>query len=939
VFAWGGGNVFVLDPGGIYRYAGGEFREIESSAKATLANAGIWKATLLGGNRLALATFDAGTLVLDRDFQLEHALSPYNGFPYRDIYSVFGDRQGSLWLSHADGVAHIHTEMPATTLQHIAGISGLVNCVHASGGKLYVGTSSGAFVLGSLTGGTFTRVAGIATDCWAFAECAGQTLAATSSGVFNITGGAAVPVGRRVDEYGRAQDEVALVLTPSKANPNYVYVGYDDGVALLKYENGAFVNAGRIPNLAVFVNSIVEDGASTLYIGTNYQGLARARINGNGSYTVTRYGKAEGLSDTYVKAFTIAGKPVFHTSGRFFRLSQDGNSFQADETLSEAIPANSITVANLPSGTFVASGAKAYLITGTEVKRSLLPNVLDGIIASASATESGLVVAVADRVYQFRKLELEAVPTSRVRIRRVLVGADSVYFDNFFRRADGTMTQEQADADVPSLDYSLGNVTVEFGLPSYWASSATQYQFYLEGAENDWGPWTSQSVASYPGLSEGTYTFHVRAKDALGNVSEESTFRFSVSPPLYRSLVAYVVYFILLLLLVWLLVRVQSARLKAQNRKLEAIVEERTAEVKRQASELADKATELAAKNSQLETTLTDLRNTQEQLIQSEKLAALGQLVAGVAHEINTPLGAINASHGFLDKNLSPLFEKLPKGENILTAETRPVFNQLVADCLNLTGTLTSREERQITRDVTKMLEDNGVENAKKIAQQLVQIGMASGHEKYMPIYKDAHSEEILELANLIGKFRSNVNNIGLSVSKTQKIVMALKNYSRKGHTEEAVAVDVPENINTVLQIYHNQLKYGVNVNTEYEPNLPSIMGWPEELNQVWTNIIHNAIQAMENKGDLTIKAWREQNAMGEVVAVSISDTGPGIPPEVQQKIFDAFFTTKPAGEGSGLGLNIVKKIIDKHSGTIAVASQPGNTTFTVRLPLTQPSA
>ena len=133
-----------------------------------------------------------------------------------------------------------------------------------------------------------------------------------------------------------------------------------------------------------------------------------------------------------------------------------------------------------------------------------------------------------------------------------------------------------------------------------------------------------------------------------------------------------------------------------------------------------------------------------------------------------------------------------------------------------------------------------------------------------------------------------------------------------------------------MLTLYYNQLKQGIEVIKNYPEDLPKIPCYPDELNQVWTNLIHNAIQAMESKGTLTIDVKQQQ----ENILVSIIDSGKGIPAEILPKIFQPFFTTKPAGEGSGLGLDIVKKIVDKHRGTISFQSVPGNTTFTVQLPI-----
>ena len=162
------------------------------------------------------------------------------------------------------------------------------------------------------------------------------------------------------------------------------------------------------------------------------------------------------------------------------------------------------------------------------------------------------------------------------------------------------------------------------------------------------------------------------------------------------------------------------------------------------------------------------------------------------------------------------------------------------------------------------------------------------------------------------------------------QVVFALKHYARYDATGKKVEAQITEGIETVLTLYYNQIKQGIEVIKNYQDNLPKIACYPDELNQVWTNLIHNAIQAMNNNGQLTIDLSKEE----ENIVVKVADSGGGKTSEVLPKIFQPFFTTKPAGEGSGLGLDIVKKIIDKHRGKIEVESMPGQTTFMVFLPI-----
>src|ERR687885_2740019 len=158
-----------------------------------------------------------------------------------------------------------------------------------------------------------------------------------------------------------------------------------------------------------------------------------------------------------------------------------------------------------------------------------------------------------------------------------------------------------------------------------------------------------------------------------------------------------------------------------------------------------------------------------------------------------------------------------------------------------------------------------------------------------------------------------STRTITTATDRAAKVVFALKSYARYEHSGEKVQAQITEGIESILTLYHSQFKQGVEVIRNYSELLPSILCYPDELNQVWTNIIHNALQAMDYQGALTI----DVTTIDQQAHISITDSGKGIPPEIKSRIFEPFFTTKPPGEGSGLGLDIVKKIIEKHDGKI----------------------
>ena len=352
--------------------------------------------------------------------------------------------------------------------------------------------------------------------------------------------------------------------------------------------------------------------------------------------------------------------------------------------------------------------------------------------------------------------------------------------------------------------------------------------------------------------------------------------------------------------------------------------------VARNITERQEVEVKLRQKNEELANALQDLKMTQGELIQSAKMAALGQLVAGVAHEVNTPLGAISSSVENIDDFFTNNLEKLPRFFQTLSPERYCDLLELLQKSSQQSTTLSVKEKRQFKRGLIRQLEEQNIENAVTIADTLVDLGVYDNISPFLPLLQDPDSSNILNKAYQIASLQKSTQTIKIATQRAAKVVFALKNYARYDSTGEKMLTKLTDGIETVLTLYQNQMKQGVEVIKKYQDNLPAILCYPDELNQVWTNLIHNGLQAMELRGVLTIDARQDNGRL----QVRVTDSGKGIPPEVMPKIFQPFFTTKPPGEGNGLGLDIVKKIIDKHEGEIEVASIPGKTTFTVSIPM-----
>jgi len=338
---------------------------------------------------------------------------------------------------------------------------------------------------------------------------------------------------------------------------------------------------------------------------------------------------------------------------------------------------------------------------------------------------------------------------------------------------------------------------------------------------------------------------------------------------------------------------------------------------------------ELKKTAEELSKTLQVLKEAQDQVIQSEKMAALGQLVAGVAHEINTPFGAIQASTNNIQMYMkNTLYNKMPQLLKQLNQADQELFFDMLNASAQNTTILSSKDERANKKILVLKLEEIGLKDARSLADALLMMGFYEGYERYITLLKHTQSSVIFSIGYELSDMLKNSSNINIAVEKVSKIIYALRSYSHSNMSGVAVKVNIEQSIDTVLDLYYHNIKQGVEVVKDYNLSR-EIIGYSDELTQVWTNVISNALHAMEKSGVLKIETYEDDSN----AVIKITDSGKGIPLDIQSKIFTPFFTTKKQGEGTGLGLDIVKRIVDKHHGNITAFSVPGQTSFVIKLP------
>lgn len=325
------------------------------------------------------------------------------------------------------------------------------------------------------------------------------------------------------------------------------------------------------------------------------------------------------------------------------------------------------------------------------------------------------------------------------------------------------------------------------------------------------------------------------------------------------------------------------------------------------------------------------LSQNESLLHQKEKMAALGTMSAGLAHELNNPAAAAQRSASLLlgaparwldltHELESSAFKENLSGwvSNFIKDATLRFENPVKLDVL---------EKIDLVDDLQQWLEANGIESAWEFAPAMVNFGW--NNESLGELQGQAVFQNAIKWLGAGCQIVQNLYEIQKTTERISRIVQAMKSYT---YLDQAplLEVDVHEGLENTLVIMEHKLKQGVTIKRDYAPNLARIEAYASELNQVWTNIIDNAVDAMQGKGEITLRTYEENDQ----VVVEIIDNGPGIPKEIQSRIYEPFFTTKPPGQGTGLGLHVTHDIVtNRHQGLMLLESIPGKTKFKIILP------
>ena len=628
------------------------------------------------------------------------------------------------------------------------------------------------------------------------------------------------------------------------------------GVALFDDKNEVFYKYTQKDGLADDVAlALCEDGKGNLWVGSE-RGLTRLAIQqlpdpSTGMISLHDIAKTfstkQGLTDNSVNAITRDEQGMLWVGTNNGLNLIDPNAERIIRTYSkkQGLIDNEISTDNslITDNNFVWAGTAGGL--------TRLPVKSSATMAIPAPTVYLINFTVQDKTQKnTRRLNMNYFQTS-------VAAEDTSFFERLFH------------SGYQSILYEENNITLDFVSPSFKDESDVRYRYRLIGFEKEWSEPSPENRVRYTNLNEGAYIFEIVASNGVGVWSDRPlAVHFRVLTPFWKS------WWFMLFIAAFLGLSVYTMY---QFRI--SLVRQRTAELE---AKVAKRTRELMVQKETVERVLNELRETQMHLVHSEKMASLGQMVAGIAHEINNPITYVKANISLLEK----------KGHQV-----QAMFYAF-SDVFDFFESFKNIKDEMHGAFVAKLTEiDKLIESSK--------------FEKFLS-----------DFPKIIHEMRDGVE-------RTQKIVEDLRNFSRldESHFKEISLVD---SIESTLNILKNEYKNRITIHRNFN-QLPLIYCNPGHINQVLMNLLMNAFQSIEGEGDV----WIRTNAGQNNILISIKDNGKGIPYEIQHKVYDPFFTTKPVGKGTGLGLAISYKILEAHKGTIFFESTPGTgTEFKITLPI-----
>ena len=842
--------------GGIFHFDGKEFNPFKTEIDSLLQSRSLYKALRLPNHTYAISVLGHGFFIIDQNGRIRSHFTIKNSIPDQSVYAFHLDYTENLWVGTNSGLSKIEIFSPLTRFDSESFEVGNVLSLNAYKDNLYIGTSTTVLYIDQKDG-EIKQVKGVPNDQVFNLVAEENYMISTGEGLFAIQEGEATLIDG-------TQGFQTINLLISKTHPGYVYISGSFGIHVLKRSQDAkgkfrFEVIGPIAAANRYVYTLVEDRDGELWGGTQSGILYRVILPKTASNNldvanakVEEFGEKDGIRGlSGVVVGPIDGK--VYTSGidGFYFFNKENKRFERDPVFSFS---DEIATINLDTyGLVVDRNENVFLDFKGEKRLALRQSEGSYILKSypvnlITASFAGSEYSEPNGIFWFGTNEglIRLDPNSEYKIDHPV----PLYFTAVSSGEEALDLPGQLTESIPEFPFKGNALRFQYVAPFFIKENKISYQTFLEGFDEEWGKWENKLYREFSNLPYGNYTFRVRAKNTFNVLSEEISYSFVILPPWYATWWAFILYLIGLGLLVFSLVKIQTGRIIAREKN------------KNREKELAHAR--------EIQKAYEDLKATQAQLIHSEKMASLGELTAGIAHEIQNPLNFVN--------NFSELNTEL----------------------------------------IEEMNEEVGKGNLE-------------------------------EVKALLSDLKNNEQKIVQHGKRASSIVKGMLAHSRNGSGEKQ-SVDINALAEEYLKLAYHGLRakdknFQAEFKMDFDLDLPRIQIVPQDMGRVLLNLINNAFQALNND-KLNSNGYREKNDefkplvtvstknLDDKIQISVSDNGPGIPENIKDKIFQPFFTTKPTGQGTGLGLSLSYDIVKAHGGELSIESKSGQgATFVISLP------
>ncbi len=596
-------GLYILDPD----QSQNSIRPLNTTHNEFLISAQIYGGLKLPGNQYAFNTLREGLIITDASGNINNVINTHAGLQGNDVKSITLDKHNAIWCAMNNGISRVDYSSPYSYYSENSGITGSINTITRHRNNLYVGTSAGLFVSPGNTNFThpmqFRAINSLQDQIWDLKSIDNELLIGSNNGLFSLKNNILFRIsGFNVRSLWYSEENRML---------------YAAGNMTLKAfrKSGEWVLTEDFPEIfesliQITPNPQPEHSEIELWLGTSLDGVLRLHVYTDGSYSIDNYYESDGLVSGWIKPFIFNDSLIFGTS-------EGALAFIDEETAIESLPDSLKDDPDWARGFFEGktlyqhyiNRSLSYLVDDANMTWAIIDNELSLIIHEQPdqliqqpfrmidmgeinyifpdrdnilwlGTAEGLVRYDMNR---FGEMDHEL----QTQIRSVVISGDSALFNGTWYSSPETPGMPalpgsvQPDESVPALDFTGNDISFRFSMPFYHNESANEYSWRLVGSRQEWTAWSNRKLADYINLREGNYEFQVRARNIYGNESPVSSYKLNISPPWYRTRLAYFLYIILAVVVIIIAVRLGQYRLRKKNERLEQIVEERTEEIRK----------------------------------------------------------------------------------------------------------------------------------------------------------------------------------------------------------------------------------------------------------------------------------------------------------------------------------------------------------------------